>query len=64
MTFFGLGSQLFGCVVAVALGNLMEHTVDDNSALVLDHDALPFNRKNSHCFSMQVCSGLEGYCWV
>ena len=40
----------------------MEHVVDENFALVLDHAALHFHRKNSHGFSMQVCSGLEGCC--
>ena len=40
----------------------MEHAVDDNSTLVLDHAALHFHWKNSHGFLMQVCSGLEGCC--
>ena len=30
-----------------------------SSALVLDHVALRFHRKNSHGFSMQVCSGRK-----
>ena len=40
----------------------MEHTVDENYALVFDHVVLPFHRKNFHGFAMQVCSGLEGCC--
>ena len=50
--------------VVVALGNLEEHIVDENSALVLDHVALHFNRKNFHGFLMQERSGLKGCCWA
>ena len=57
-------SQLCGCSAATALGNLMEHTAADNSALVLDHVVFHSHRKNFRGFSMQVCSGLEGCCWV
>ena len=42
----------------------MEHIVDENSTLVLDHAALHFHRKKFHGFSMQVCSGLEGCYWA
>ena len=51
-TFFGLGSHLFSCLAIAALGNLVEHIVDENSALVLDHAAPHFHRKNFHGFSM------------
>ena len=42
----------------------MEHIVDENFALVLDHAALHFHTKNFHGFSMQECSRLEGCCWA
>ena len=42
----------------------MEHTTVESSALVLDPTALHFHKKSSHGFSRQVCSGLEGCCWV
>ena len=42
----------------------MEHIVDENFALVLDHDALHFHTKNFHGFSMQECSRLEGSYWA
>ena len=55
-TFSSPSSHLFGCLAVAALGNLVEHIVNENSPLVLDLVALHFH---SHGFSMQVCSGLE-----
>ena len=59
---FGPNFQLSSCLTAAALGNHAEHIAADSFAQVLDLVALHFHMKNSHVFSMLVCSGLEGWC--
>ena len=47
-------------LVSIVLGTHVEHTVVENSALVLDLAVLYLHMRNSHGSLVLVCNGLAG----
>ena len=50
----------YDSLTAVVLGTHVEHTVVENSALVLDLAVLHLHMRNSHGSLVLVCNGLVG----
>ena len=57
---FVLDFLLSNSLVVVILGTHVEHTIVENSALVLDLAMLHLHMRNSHGFLVLVCNGLAG----
>ena len=57
---FVLDFLFFDTLVVVVLGTHVEHTVVENSALVLDLSVLHLHVRNSHGSLVLVCNGLAG----
>ena len=58
--FFVLDFLLSNSLVVAALGTHVEHTVVENSALVLDLVVLHLYMRNSHGSLVLMCNGLAG----
>ena len=57
---FVLDFLLSNSLVFVILGTHVEHTIVENSALVLDLAMFHLHMRNSHGFLVLVCNGLAG----
>ena len=57
---FVLDFLLSVSLVATVLGTHVEHTIVENSALVLDPVVLHLHMRNSHGSLVLVCDGLAG----
>ena len=57
---FALDFLFFKPLAIVVLGTHLEHTIIENSALVLDLAVLHLHMRNSHGSLVLICNELEG----
>ena len=57
---FVLDFLLYDFLATIVLGTQVEHTVVENSALVLDLAIVHLHMRNSHGSLVMVCNGLAG----